>query len=126
MATHRPVVLSDGELKQLPIGDTILGASGGGASATYGIATIDFGSYPGSNEASIVVSDIGITSASKIQVFIVSDDTTIDHTSNDHKYASLLVKFVAGDIVNATSFTIYALCAEKMQGTFKVRYAYAE
>lgn len=126
MATHRPVVLSDGELKQLPIGDTIVGASGGGAGATYGIATIDFGSYPGSNEVSTLVSDIGITSASKIQVFIVSDDSTVDHTSNDHKYAPLLVKFAAGDIVNNTSFTIYAMCAEKMQGTFKVRYAYAE
>jgi hypothetical protein len=89
-----------------------------------GTATIDFGAFPGANEASIVVTDGSVAALSLIEPFVMASDTTTDHTENDHKYLSLLASFTAGDVVAATRFTIHARSLEKLQGTFKVRWAY--
>lgn len=96
------------------------------ASAT-GTAVIDFGSFPGQNETSVVVSgQAAIGSGSKVEAYFMADDTTGDHTANDHRYAGLLVGLACGGIVAGSSFTIYALCTEKMQGTFQVRWVWAD
>lgn len=91
-----------------------------------GIATIDFGSIPGSNEASIVVTgQATITAGSKVEAFIMADDTTADHTANDHKYFAMFVGLSCGTPTDATGFTIYARSLEKLTGTFKVRWVWA-
>lgn len=89
-----------------------------------GTATIDFGAFPGANEASVVVADAGVAALSLIEPFVMASDTTADHTANDHKYLPLLASFSAGDVIAATSFTIHGRSAEQLQGTFKVRWAY--
>jgi len=92
-----------------------------------GTATIDFGAYPGSNEASVAVTGLtSIGAASKAEAYFMADDTTSDHTANDHKYAAALVTLICGTPTAGTGFTIYGRCLDRMQGTFTVRYVWAD
>lgn len=94
---------------------------------SVGTATIDFGSYPGSNEASIAVTgQADITSNSKAEAFLMGDDSTSDHTASDHRYAGCFINLTCGDPSAGIGFTIYGRSTEKMQGTFKVRWVWAE
>jgi len=87
----------------------------------YGAATIDFGAFPGSNEASVSFADTNVGAA--VNPFFASDDTTTDHTANDHKYAAMLVHLSAQTTPGAGG-VIHARSEHKMQGTFDVRYGY--
>jgi hypothetical protein len=92
-----------------------------------GTATIDFGSFPGTSEASIAVTGQGsILATSKVEAFIMGDDTSGTHTANDHRYASALIGLSCGTPTLATGFTIYGRCLDKMQGTFAVRWVWAD
>lgn len=96
------------------------------ANAT-GTATIDFGAFPGSNEASIAVTgQTTISATSKCEAFIMGDDTTSDHTASDHKYLAALVGLSCGTPTLATGFTIYARSTEKLQGTFALRWVWSD
>jgi hypothetical protein len=91
-----------------------------------GIATIDFGSWPGSNEASVTISSqTGILSTSNVEAYFMANDSTADHSTGDHQYAPCLIKVTCGSIVVNTSFVIYGRCTDKMQGTFKVHWVWA-
>ena len=91
-----------------------------------GTATIDFGTFPGSNEASIAVTGQGtILATSKAEAFIMGDDTTTDHTASDHKYLAALVGLSCGTPTAASHFEIHARSTEKMHGTFKLRWVWA-
>jgi hypothetical protein len=92
--------------------------------ANSGSATLDFGAFPGSNEASVVITgEAGIVTGSRVDAWIVVAASS-NHTENDHAYAASLVGVSAGTIVNATGFTIHARSAEKMQGVFNVNWAW--
>lgn len=55
-----------------------------------GTATIDFGAFPGANEASVVVSgQTSILATSKVEAYIMGDDTAGTHTASDHRYVGL-------------------------------------
>ena len=95
--------------------------------SSVGTAVIDFGTFPGSNEASVVVAgQTNIQATSKVDAFIMGDDSTSDHTINDHRYAKLLMGLVCGTPVAGTGFTIYAKSLHKMQGTFAVRWVWID
>lgn len=94
-------------------------AGGGGGSAVTGTATIDFGT--GATEASVAVTQASASTTSYITCFVDGDDTTVDHTANDHKYLPIFAQFVAGGKA-AGSFTIYGRAPYLLSGTFKVRY----
>jgi len=87
----------------------------------FGAATIDFGAFPGSNEGSVTFADTAVGSA--LFPYFASNDTTTDHTANDHKYAAMLVQLSAQPDPGVGG-TIYARSEHKMQGTFDVRYGY--
>lgn len=90
-----------------------------------GSATIDFGAFPGSNEASAVVTgQTGIGAASKTDAWIVHA-TSANHTESDHDYAATFVGLSTGNIVVGTGFTIYARSLERMEGQFTVQWAWA-
>lgn len=92
-----------------------------------GTATIDFGAFPGSNEASIAVTGQGaILASSKAEAYVMADDTTGDHSANDHRYLTALVGLTCGTPTLATGFTIYARSTEKLQGTFSLRWVWAD
>lgn len=90
-----------------------------------GTAIVDFGSFPGSNEASVsITGQSSITSDSKVESWVMADDSTSDHTQNDHRYIPLFMVLTCGSIVNGVGFTIYAKSTEKLTGTFSVRWVW--
>jgi hypothetical protein len=92
-----------------------------------GTATIDFGAAPGSNEASIAVTGLGTISAtSKVEAYIMGDDTTADHTAADHRYIATLIGLTCGTPIAATGFTIYGRSTQKIQGTFALRWVWSD
>jgi hypothetical protein len=92
-----------------------------------GTAIIDFGAFPGSNEAEVgVTGQLFISPTSKVEAYIMADDTTVDHTSGDHQYAAALLGLTCGALAPATGFTIYARSVEKLQGTFALRWVWAD
>lgn len=93
-----------------------------------GTATIDFGaSAVGVNEASIAVTgQTSILSTSKAEAFIMGDDSTTDHSANDHRYAQRFIGFTCGTPTAGVGFTIYGTSEHKMSGTFKVRWVWAD
>lgn len=95
--------------------------------SAQGTATLNFGAFPGSNEASVAVTgQTGISATSKADAFVMGDDTTGDHTANDHRYFDLLVGLTCGTPSAGTGFTIYARSEEKFQGTFQIRWVWAD
>jgi hypothetical protein len=91
-----------------------------------GTATIDFGVFPGIQEASVVVTDATISATSKAEAYIMADDTTADHTAEDHRYIGIWMKPTCGTPIAATGFTIYGRASEQLEGTFKLRYVWAD
>lgn len=70
-----------------------------------GTATLDFGAFPGKSDASIAVTGQGSIVAGSLVEAWLRPVATADHTADEHMVETL--KVVAGDIVNATGFTIY-------------------
>lgn len=92
-----------------------------------GITTIDFGAFPGSNEAFVDVTGQGaIQATSKAEAYVMGDDTTSDHTANDHRYFPLWAVLTCGTPFAADGFSIYARSTERLQGTYKVRFVWAD
>lgn len=92
-----------------------------------GTATINFGAYPGSNEASVAVTGLSAISAtSKADAFVMADDTSTSHTASDHKYFESFASLSCGTPTAGVGFTIYARSLEKLTGTWTVRYVWAD
>jgi len=92
-----------------------------------GTATIDFGAYPGSSEASVAVTGQGsILGSSKAEAYVMGDDTSSSHTAADHRYFAALVGLTCGTPTAAMGFTIYARAMDKVQGTWTVRWVWAD
>ena len=95
--------------------------------SAQGTATVDFGAYPGSSETSVVVTGQGsISATSKAEAFIMGDDTSTSHTAADHRYVAALMGLTCGTPTAATGFTIYANALDKLQGTWTVRWVWAD
>lgn len=92
-----------------------------------GSAILDFGAFPGSNEASVVVTGQSeITATSKAEAYIMADDSTGAHTASDHRYVGLFLALSCGTPIAATGFTIYGCSTEKLEGAFAVRFVWAD
>lgn len=74
-----------------------------------GTATLDFGAFPGSTDASVAVTgQTGILSGSLVEAWIFPG-ATADHSADEHLVESLRV--VAGNVSAGVGFTIYGLNA---------------
>ena len=94
--------------------------------AGTGTATIDFGAFPGANEASVAVSVPEITAGAKCEAFLMADDTAGTHTASDHRYVGLWLALTCGTPSAGVGFTIYGRSSEQLEGQFSVRYVWAE
>ncbi len=95
--------------------------------AGTGDTFVDFGDAPGSNEAFAgVVGLTEISDTSKAEAFFMGDDTSADHTSNDHKYAPTFISLTCGTPTAGVGFNIYARSHHKMTGKWTVRYVWAD
>ena len=122
----------DTVLKQHKIGDGVTawnslsfdGVGPAGTPGTAGVAgsaVISFGSFPGTNEASVIISSPTILATSIPNAYLAAVATS-DHTVSDHTYAQGLVALSVGAIIAGVGFTIYATCEEEMEGTFNVNW----
>jgi hypothetical protein len=85
-----------------------------------GIATLNWGSFPGSNEASVdVTGQTGITAASHVEAWYMAEVLS-DKTASDHAYMATLSELSCGNISDGVGFTIYGRSVEKLQGSFTV------
>jgi hypothetical protein len=92
-----------------------------------GSATIDFGAFPGSSEASVAVTgQAAISATSKAEAYLMGDDISGSHTADDHRYAAVLIGLTCGTPTAGTGFTIHGRCLDKMQGSFQVRWVWAD
>lgn len=100
---------------------------GGGTTVNTGSATLDFGAAPGSNEASVAVTGLTtILATSKVQAWIMGDDTSVDHTASDHRYFPALGALAAGTPTAGVGFTIYGRSTQKLTGQWTVRYLWVD
>lgn len=96
------------------------------ASAT-GTATINFGAFPGKYEASVAVTgQTTISATSKVEAFVMGEDSTATHTAADHRLLDALTGFTCGTPTTATGFTIYATSPQRQIGTFQLRWVWAD
>lgn len=92
-----------------------------------GTATVDFGAHPGANEASVAVTgQTSISATSKVEAFVMGDDTSSNHTASDHRYFGSLANLTCGTPTAGTGFTIYARSVHKMAGQWAVRFVWAD
>lgn len=88
-----------------------------------GTAEIDFGAFPGSNEASEVVAAVGVTPATHVEAWVMGDDTTTDHTAADHRYFPVFAALTTE--AGTDQFTVYGRSTQKMQGAWAFHYVWA-
>lgn len=89
-----------------------------------GTAVIDFGAFPGVNEAFVsITGQTAILSTSAVEAYLMSE-TSAGQTAIDHQYLGLFATFTCGDIVAATGFTIYGRAIEKLTGAFTIRWVW--
>lgn len=93
-------------------------------SAAVSSATIDFGAFPGSNEASVAFADTAIAAGSNIRAWFAADATSADHTALDHRYAPVFIELTALPTAGVGG-TIYARSEHKMQGQWSVKYSWS-
>lgn len=91
-----------------------------------GTATLNFGAAPGSNEASVVVADVGVSATSKAEAYVMADDTSSNHSASDHRYVGCWLSVTCGTPVAATGFTIYGRSLEQLTGAWTLRYVWAD
>lgn len=92
-----------------------------------GTATLDFGAFPGSNEASVAVTgQATISATSKAEAFVMADDTSSSHTASDHRYFGQFCSLTCGTPTVATGFTIYARSVETLTGTWTLRWVWSD
>ena len=92
-----------------------------------GTATINFGAHPGSNEASIVVTgQAAISATSKVEAWVMGDDTSSNHTANDHRYLEQYASLTCGTPTAATGFTVYGRSIHKLTGTYTLRWVWSD
>lgn len=88
-----------------------------------GTAEVDFGAWPGSNEASVVVAATGLTAATHVEAWVMGDSTTTDHTAADHRYFPLFACLTTAP--GTDTFTIHARSLQKMQGKWLAHFVWA-
>jgi len=88
-------------------GITVVTIPGGAGSGATGTTTVDFGAFPGKSDTSVAVTGQAAIVAGSIVNAWIRPDATADHSADEHLLET--IRIIAGNIVAATGFTIYAL-----------------
>lgn len=87
-----------------------------------GTATLNFGSAPGSQTTSVVVSgQTGFTSSGHVEAWL-QGDATATHNAVEHLIAPITIR--CGDAATG-SFTIHAASEWRLTGTFTVHWVWS-
>lgn len=91
-----------------------------------GTATLNFGAWPGTNEATAAVAgQAAISTTSAAEAFLMAEASGA-HTAADVAYAALFMALTCTVPVAATGFTITARAAYTLTGTFAVRWVWSD
>jgi hypothetical protein len=99
---HRPAPLPP--IIRSPGGGFV--ATLGGQPSRFGVATINFGAFPGSTDASVAVTGQTDILAGSSVFASLRATATADHSVDEHVVEEMDV--LAGSIIPGTGFTIYA------------------
>lgn len=88
-----------------------------------GTAEIDFGAWPGSNEASVTVAAPGVAPGTNVEPWVMATDSTTDHTAADHKYFPAFAVLTAE--AGTDEFIVHGRSTQKMQGAWAFHYVWA-
>jgi hypothetical protein len=87
--------------------DSIGGSNAGARLVVCGASTLNFGTFPGTEEASVAVTaQTGIVATSSVNAWL-TPVATADHSADEHRIESIKVR--AGSIVAGTGFTVFGL-----------------
>ncbi len=103
-------------------------ASGGSAFmvGSYGTATINFGSSPGTQDGYIAVSgQAGISATSAVRAWM-QNDTSADHSDYEHFITSNYVSLSCDVPTAGVGFVIYALSELQLTGRYTVRWMWVK
>lgn len=89
-----------------------------------GTAVVDFGSFPGTSQAFVVITgQSSIQTSNLVEAWIRPQDSTAQHSVDEHVIERL--KVVAGSIVNSVGFTIWVECENSLAyGQFNVAWVW--
>lgn len=83
------------------------GTDGGGTIIGTGTSVVDFGAFPGSSHASLVVTgEIAVVADSLVYCWL-KPEATADHSADEHLVET--IKVFASDVVAGVGFTLHAL-----------------
>jgi len=88
--------------------------------------TLNFGAFPGSCQASVAVTGQSTISATSYAEAWFMQDTTTDHTANDHAWAAVLCALSCSIPTAGVGYTITATSTERLSGTFTVRSTWSD
>ena len=92
-----------------------------------GTVELDFGAFPGVNEASVAVTgQATILGTSKAEAYMMGDDTSTDYTAADVRWLSALVGLTCGTPTVGVGFTVYGRSTEQLQGKIPLRYVWSD
>lgn len=100
---------------------------GGGASfePVTGSAVIDFGAYPGSNEASVaVIGQTAIGAGASVEAWLAAVASGT-HTVSDASYAALFIALTCAAPTAGNGFVISARSLYTFSGSFAVRWVWS-
>lgn len=110
-----------GTASQATTASLALTASYAVSTGEIGIATLDYGSPPGTNTATVVINTPNVSNNSSINIYIMNT-SSINHNTADHQVFSLYSRVMPGNIINNTSFDITCISDLRINGQFKVKY----
>lgn len=88
---------------------------------TIGVADLNFGVAPGTNTATVTISQGNVTNNSFINVYVMSTSSA-DHNIENHKIFALYSRVLPENIINNTSFDIVGITDLRVNGIFKIKY----
>ena len=98
-------------------------SSTGGSISGSGQISLNLGSFPGSNEGQVTVTGLaGISSTATCFAKINGDSTSVDFSSNDHRYLAGFLNLSCSTATTGSGFTIYSTSLEKISGIVTVDY----
>jgi hypothetical protein len=93
--------------------------------AATGTIVIDFGAFPGANEAYVDVTGQGTILAGSLCDAWIRAEASPDHDLQDHTWAPCFVEICTGVPSAGVGFRIYARCVEQITGKFNLDWAWA-
>jgi hypothetical protein len=91
-----------------------------------GTSILDFGGFPGSNQASVTIaSEINISNTSSVEAYVMCQAYG-DKTSNDYRYFAALVSLSCDNPIENSGFVINGICMEKLQGSFLIHWVWTD